>query len=513
MIFQPKAQLSDSTLVWQGAAGCALLWTVAALARGGVVWTPAFLAATFGLAWLCAKDRRAWESRPSLFLFLAAVAVYLSSFRWHGGDDLPTSLVPFALLRDHTFALDGWLSPFLDGGKAQDFTLAVQGGHRISIFPVGGALLALPFYLLPALSGIVPTEVFLHNISKVSASVIAAASVAVLYRALAARASKEWALGLALLFAFGTWSFSVSSQALWQHGPATLGLALGLWGFSQAGFRWDVLAGFGFAFAAASRPDNFWLAAAAGLCVLFNRRARLLGFSLGAAIPAACLVGYWVYYSGRPVPPESDMQRVMFTGFQPEAFVALLVSPTRGLLWYSPFVLFGAWAAARRGSAEARWLLGGVIAAWIFFSCYGAWVGGGTFGARYFAGICAVLTCALGEAEDELRESPALLRAFAAAGCASILVHALGAYLNWPGSSHLPTAKLQAWHWSLHPWLFLLSSDGGLKGLPWALRALAAGATAGLAAWAASRVAAAYAPASSSSSTRNRVFGGTSRRG
>ncbi|MBI5202600.1 MAG: hypothetical protein HY925_13500 [Elusimicrobia bacterium] len=466
-------------IFWRGATGLALLWTAAALWRGGVVWTPAFLAALFGLFWLCLAEKRAWESRPELFLFLASSAIYLSSFRWHGGDDLPTSLVPFALLRDHTFALDGWLSPFLDGGKAQDFTIAVQNGHRISIYPVAGALLALPFYILPALSGLAPTEVFLHNISKVSATAIAAVTVAILYRALAAKTSREWAFTLAACFAFGTWSFSLSSQALWQHGPATLGIALGLWGFSQTGFRADVLAGFGFAFAASARPDNFWLAAAAGLCVLANRRSRVLGFSLGAAVPAVLLVGYWVYYSGKPVPPESDLQRVMFTGFQPEAFAALLVSPTRGLLWYSPFVLFGAWAAVRRGTAESRWLLGGSVAAWIFFSCYGAWVGGGTYGARYFAGVCAVLTYALAEAEDELRCS----KAFALAAGFSILVHALGAYLNWPGTSHLPTQKLQAWWWSLHPWLFLLSPEGGLKGLPMAGRVVAFLATGGLVVW------------------------------
>lgn len=492
MISHPGASRPESPLGRRRAAGAAtavaVFWMLAALSSGGVVWTPAFLASAAGLAWLCAVHPRAWDTRPSLFLFLASAAVYLSTFRWRGGDDLPTSLVPFALLRDHTFVLDGWLSPFLDGGKAQDFTLAA-GAHRISIFPVAGALLALPFYALPALAGVVPSETFLHNLSKVSAAAIAAASVAVLHRALAERASKDWALALAGLFAFGTWSFSVSSQALWQHGPATLGLALGLWGLSRAGLRWDALAGFGFAFAAAARPDNVWLAAAAGLCVLAHRRGRVLGFSLGAAIPAALLVGYWVYYTGRLEPPESDMQRVMFTGFQPEAFAALLVSPTRGLLWYSPFVLFGAQTAARGGSPEARWLLGGSMAAWIFFSCYGAWVGGGTFGARYFAGVCAVLTWALAEAEDELRSSPRLLRAFAAAGCASILVHALGAYLNWPGSSHLPTAKAQAWDWSLHPWLYLLSPEGGLKGLPWALRAVVAAGVGGLAAWGARRAA------------------------
>ncbi|MBI4347711.1 MAG: hypothetical protein HY553_12710 [Elusimicrobia bacterium] len=470
------------------ATSIAVVWTLWSLWTGNIVWTPAFLAFLGGLAWLWSVDPRPWETRPTLLVFLACAALYLSTFRWHGGDDIPTTLVPFALLRDGTFRLDGWLSPFLDGGKAQDFTLRF-GDHRISIYPVAGALMALPVFLLPALSGIAPSEPFMHNISKVSATLIAAGSVAVLYRALAAKASRGWALWLAFLFGLGTWSFSLSSQALWQHGPACLGLALGVWGMTQRGFRWDALAGFGFALAAASRPDNFWLAAGAGLCVLFHRTGRVPGFSLGASVPAALLLTYWLYYTGRPVPPESEMQKVLFAGFQPEAFVALLVSPTRGLLWYSPYALLGAWAATRRGaSAESRWFLGASVAAWVFFACYGPWVGGNTFGARYFAGICLLMTFALAEAEREFRASAPRLRLLAAAGCASIVVHALGAYLNWPGSSHLPTAKLQAWHWSLHPWLFLLSPEGSLRAMPWAARALIAAAVAGAAAWAAIRL-------------------------
>lgn len=453
------------------------------LARGGVPWTPAFLLCLGAVGLLFAADPRPWESRPASLLFWGCAAMYLSSFRWHGGDDLPTSLVPFALLRDGTFLLDRWIDPFL-AGKTNDFTLPAVGGHSISIFPVAAALLALPVYVVPALAGVVPTDQFLHNVSKVSAAFIVAGSVVFLYKAAAERSSPRWALGLAAVYGLGSWAFSVSSQALWQHGPACLGLAVGVWGLSREGPCRDALAGFGFAFAVASRPDSFWVAAPAGLYVLLHRTRRVPGFAAGAAVPATLLAAYWLYYTGRLAPPESGFQGNFFIGFQPQAFAALLLSPTRGILFFSPWLLFGAWAALRRGGgAEARWLLAGSVASWVFFSCYSPWVGGTTFGSRYFAGVALLMAYVCSGAEDWVTDSPARLRLFALAGALSVLVHALGAYLNWPGSAWIGTAKAQVWWWTLHPWVFLFNDEGPLKALPWVVRAAAALGGVGVAAW------------------------------
>lgn len=464
------------------------LWLLFELARGGVPWTPAFLLSLGAVGLLFAADRRPWESRPGAFLFWGCAALYLSSFRWHGGDDLPTSLVPFALLRDGTFRLDGWVEPYL-AGKTNDFTLPASGGHLISIFPVAAPLMALPVYVVPALAGVVPTDQFLHNLSKVSAAFITAGSVLALYKAAAERSSPSWALAVAALYGLGSWAFSVSSQALWQHGPACLGLALGAWGLSREGGRWDALAGFGFALATAARPDNFWLSAAGGLFVLFHRTRRVPGFAAGASVPAALLAAYWVYYTGRLAPPESGFQGNFFVGFQPEAFAALLLSPTRGVLFFSPWLLVAAWAALRRGGdAEARWLLAGGAASWIFFSCYSPWVGGSTFGSRYFSGVALLMAYVCSGTEEWLKGTPARLRLFALAGTASALIHALGAYLNWPGSAWIGTAKAQAWWWGLHPWVFLFDEEGPLKALPWLLRAAAALGGAGLAAWGAAKL-------------------------
>ena len=463
-----------------------LAWFLWADLRGGVLWTPAFLACLAGLGWLFAEARRPWERRPGAFLFLLSAAVYLSTFRWHGGDDIPMSLVPFALLRDHTFALDRFIGDRL---LPLNFTLAA-GPHRLSLYPVAPALMALPLYLLPTLGGVLPTEQLLHNLSKVSAALIVAGSVSLLYHACSARASRAWALCIAAFYAFGTWAFSVSSQALYQHGPACLGLSLGLLGLTREGRRWDFLSGLGFGWAVAARPDSVFFAAPAGLHVLFHRARRLPGFALGAAVPAVLLLGYWHHYTGRFVPPEAPVHAALLTGFQPAAFVAMLLSPTRGMLLFSPFLAFGLWACLRReASAESRWLAPGALATWAFVACYDSWVGGATFGTRYFAAMAIVLAFCCAELESAIRSEPRRLAAWCGAGAFSILVHALGGYLTWPGYGwRVDLEKATVWSWSLHPWLDLFSGEGALRSLPWAARAAVAAVLAALGAFSATRL-------------------------
>ena len=68
---------------------------------------------------------------------------------------------------------------------------------------------------------------------KLSASLVAALSAALLYRLLRRRAAPPVALLLTLAYAYGTTTWVISSQALWQHGMAELLVigALLLWRF------------------------------------------------------------------------------------------------------------------------------------------------------------------------------------------------------------------------------------------------------------------------------------------
>ncbi len=443
------------------------LWLLAALAMGGLVPAPAFVLSLCLLAALWQRSGgRPLERFPDASLFLVLLAAYLSTFRWHGGDDAPNSLLPFCILRHGTLTLEPVLDPWFTG-KIENFTVYHQGKH-LSIFPVLPGLLALPLYVVPSLTAAPVSEEALHGLSKLSGALITAASALVLRRALLGRCSERFALTLALLYGLGTWAFSVSSQALWQHGPAALGAALGLWGFAKKDFRHDALAGFGLALAVAARPDSVFFLAAGGVHVLFFERRRLPGFALGAAVPLALLGAYWLAYTGRLRPPEAEFQARIFRAFQWDAFWGLLFSPTRGLFLFFPPAAFGVMAALRSRSHLTRLMVLACSGPWLLLCFYDTWVGGGTFGPRYFAVAALVLCWALAEREKELAGDPL----WRAACVFAILVHAAGAYLLWPGAFDFPTEKATLWSWALHPLANVLTPEGSLRSLPLAVRAL-----------------------------------------
>ncbi|MDP3543114.1 MAG: hypothetical protein Q8T11_11670 [Elusimicrobiota bacterium] len=281
-----------------------------------------------------------------------------------------------------------------------------------------------------------------------------------------------------MLYGAGSWAFSVSSQALWQHGPAQLGVAIGLWGLAGKGPGRAAAAGFGFALSVAARPDAVFLAAGAAGLWLFHRTRELPAFLGGAALPAAGLFAYWLAYAGRLAPPELGMQSRNFVGPQAEALIGFFLTPARGLLFYFPPFLIAAWAAVRRRDAETLWLAAGCAGTLLFLSCYGNWVGGLSFGTRYFASMTMIFLWWLTPYEKEIAASTVLRRAWAYSAAAALIIHALGGYLRWPGTYETARTLERLWLLTEHPVFHLLDAKGGLADWPLALRALAVAALA-----------------------------------
>jgi len=454
------------------------------------LWTPAFPAAALWAAWLWRDARRnassPFDAHPALFPFALSLAVYLSTFRWHGGDDIPNIILPFALLRHGTLSMEPFRAWFVSHGLFPDFTVQKEG-LLLSRHPVMPGLLALPICLPAVLLTPVPSELLIHGLSKLAASALTAASAAVFHLLLRERCSRRWAASATLLYAFGTFSFSVSSQALFQHGPAQLGLILGLYGLLRRGRgpRDAFVAGFGFALAVACRLDSAFFLAPAGLYVLSRERRRLPLFAAGAALPLAFLAFYWLAYTGRLKPQDSEVQRAIFAAFEPRTMVALLASPTRGLLPFIPASLFGLWTILLRlrdkNSPWIVWLSLSLPAVFVFYSFYYNWTGGMTFGSRYLATAAALAVFFAADSSAWIAASAARRKFWCLAVAWSILVHAVGAYFTWPGSYEIEAQRAQLWQWSLYPPFYLGASFGPLSALPaparLALALLAAAAT------------------------------------
>ncbi len=170
---------------------------------------------------------------------------------------------------------------------------------------------------------------------------------------------------------------------------------------SGRGAQTSAIAGFLAGWAVISEYSVAPLALALGVRAVATRSwRRLTGFALGTAVPLAMLAAYdaicfgspWTLSSAREALPEySALARTGLFGFQlpsPRIAVAYLLDPARGVLLFSPFLLwtiFGLVAWWRRGDVRRDWwMVAGGLA--FFFVCmcgYPNWHGGWCLGSRY----------------------------------------------------------------------------------------------------------------------------------
>jgi hypothetical protein len=109
---------------------------------------------------------------------------------------------------------------------------------------------------------------------------------------------------------------------------------------------------------------------------------------------------------------------------------------------------------------------------WIFVSHFHYWTAGMTFGPRYFAMLATALMLLSAGAEEWVRAKPLRLAVWASASGLSIVIHALGGYLTWPGSFNTNVQVETAWRPTLHPLVNVLMADGALGKLPLLARAV-----------------------------------------
>ena len=243
----------------------------------------------------------AMRSRPGFIVFAIALIVFLANGRTiSGGDSVPAKNLPLSILLHGNFYLDRLVTP---GAKKIPYYLRESGGHYVSDYPVGAALMALPFYVPSIVAGVSPNSRVFAELEKISAATLVALSAVLLYMA-AARVTANWmAMLLTLIYAFGTSSLSVSSQALWQHGPAQLALAAAIYCLIRARDdpRWAGYAGLPLAFEVITRPADALIAAPLGLYVLVSYRREVWRFIAAALAPLLFQLWYSAAYFGSPL--------------------------------------------------------------------------------------------------------------------------------------------------------------------------------------------------------------------
>jgi hypothetical protein len=394
--------------------------------------------------------------RASLLIGLCCLVVYNANLRSiSAGDTYPARYLPFAIVQYHTIFFDPiarvaaqgrsvaayWMLP--RPGAAAYWMLPRPDGHILSLYPVVVPLLVAPLYV-PAVGYLHLrgwTDARLDHVARVmeklSASLLAALSVSLLYLLLRRRAKPSIALLLTLAYAFGTTTWVVSSQALWQHGMAELlliGALLLLTAPCTAprAFAAGLLLGL----VVANRPPDVVLAAALGAYGLFwagRRLAPLL--AAAAALPMVLVLLYNLRFAGNVLGGYGVIGKADF--FKHDLLVGvsgLLISPTRGLLVFSPFLLFVvlAWRQLPRGREE-RFLtvaMGAGVAIQILLYAKTDWRSGLSWGPRYMTDTLPFLMWMLVPVVAALR---GVARAvFLLAAGVAIAIEAIGAFWYSP---------------------------------------------------------------------------------
>lgn len=282
--------------------------------------------------------------------------------------------------------------------------------------------------------------------AKAAASLLVALSATFVFLA-ARRWVTQWrAVVLALAYGVGTGVWSTSSQTLWQHAPDAFLIALGAYGLVRAkeSARWSAVAGAAFAAATACRPTSAAFAVAAAVHLLFQNRRALLAYAAAATPIAIAIAAYNAYWFGSPLRFGQTVVggglALALTGvadqWQTPLWVGvpgLLVSPSRGLFVFSPFLLAaipGAVIAWRRAEyAPLRPLAVAAVLVILVGGKHYDWWGGWAYGYRHVVDLAPVLALLVTPAVGGILASRWRRISFGALTAWSIGVQAIGAFV------------------------------------------------------------------------------------
>ncbi len=393
------------------------------------------------------------DGRRALVLALLAFLIYNANFRLiAAGDSYPARFLSFALWNHGTLHFDPIREVVVQKNDNPYWIQPTPDGHWASLYPVVTPLLVAPLFLPAALYARWTGETYerlswLGEIfEKLSASLVAAAAVGWMYLLLRRRLTPRDATLLTLAFAFATNTWTIGSQALWQHGMAEL-LCVGTLWFLTAGLTTGHLlaAGLMAGLLAANRPPDLLLAAAFGVYVLTAAHWRAGWFAAATAVPMSLAAGYNLLTFHRLSGGYGRAMDLTVTGFFGHSLLlglaGLLVSPARGLFVYSPFflfllVLFHRTVAARESRALTLCLSAGIALQLLLYAC-SDWRAGFSFGYRFLTDMVPILVWMLAPVLASLGR-PARA-AFLACCLLSVWAQTIGAF-KYTGISDLVIA-------------------------------------------------------------------------
>jgi hypothetical protein len=400
------------------------------------------------------------DAVPSTNLPIAVLATGRLSF---GPDHFPEmfkwrSLPPF-IEQDDFFFLD-WNAVFGDrtarewqeAGKLQfngPRYYVVESPRRhvyVSTFgPIPGLVLlpfVAPFY---GLDHEMYTKMALRaSVAKLGSSSMVAACAVLIFLIALRKTTRPLALLVAAVYGLGTCAWAVSSQNIWQQTVNQLLLTLGVFFVTGEVDRRRVAAFAGLALGAATAcraTGAIVLGGTLAHLVVYHRKS-VLPFALGALpIPIAIAI-YNAYYFGSPFSFAQELvghaiaqqktgspalwQTPLYMGA-----LGLLVSPSRGLVVFSPVLVPAFWGVVtvfRNAEWRAFRPFAGAALVMMAVQCkWFDWWGGHAYGYRPWLDAVPYLVLSLLPIAENLTRTAMRRTIFGAAFAWSVFVQALGA--------------------------------------------------------------------------------------
>ena len=405
-----------------------------------------------------------------LFILIYIVYNTVTRIDW-SGDVFPAVYLPISLIVKRTIYFDSLnIVSGLNPNLAYAFPLV--NGHYVSLFPIVTPVLITPVYLVSYMLYTVFQIPFdttsIMILAKTSATIIATLSCVFIYLTAKELFSKKTALITVLIYAFATSTWSVSSQALWQHGTVELLLILMIYLVIRNERE-------------PSRNTIIFLGLLTGL-FLFNRPPD--------AVLLLPIIGYVVWYERQNLPVYAISAVVtglpflvynlsifgnVFGGYKQNLvlfifsfdcirnFAGLLIAPNVGQLIFSPVLILSVFGYLKINSIPSERIrqvlsvFGPVIVLEILvYSFFGGWDSSVaySYGQRFLTGFVPVLTIFIGIVVNEYfiagpksSRTQAVQTVIILLVVVSVIIQAIGVFL-YPLYPDRSSNSERTWDWN-----------------------------------------------------------------
>lgn len=442
--------------------------------------------------------------RPEAILFFLIFLIFILGRVTQVTDSNYSMMVSESILKYGTFRLDHYniphKAPFSGPGivaSGYPYQLEVSDGHLYYTFPPGTSILSVPFVgmlNILGVSAVNPDGSYSYKgevrIERVTSAILMAFLSVVFYWTARLLLGVKESVVLSLIGVLATPIFSTASRGMWSHTWLVLLLGITLFIIMRSlHYKYSpnpILLATLLSWMYFVRPTASIGIIAISILVFIYWRNIFIRFAVVGMIWFGGFVIYSLYNFGTILPSYYSAGRLGSTTFF-EALAGNMISPARGLIVYSPFLLVVIYLFLRNRNRIlykplATTALIAVAAHWVAVSGFPHWWAGYSYGPRFMTDvtpwlviICILLAATLagesgdtegvGSAYTAIAKRKWLLWSSAVLVVISICIQGRGAYsqdtFSWnvyPNSIDKNPDRL--WDWSYPQFLAGLISPG-----------------------------------------------------